>query len=197
MEKHYSKKNDPKRRLRSFLKHTWILIKALVLASIITGAWHIIQAKGIHLPHEDEAIVVGTVTTLGVIYGMFATITMALVSDKWSKVTAAIFKRDKAAFLILRDERLSITHNMVTGIAAFAVLLIMGVMEYHKYSSGFASMSSVSLVMSLIYVGIRDLQDVTKSQWVQECVEASWLTENVNDYFFVKGSSSQSDPGTE
>ena len=156
----------------------------MVPTTITVYIWHCIQAKDIHFAHEDEANLVSALTTLGVIYGMFATVTMVLVSDKWPKTTEAVLKRDESAFLMIRDERLSITFNMITGILAFMVLFIMGGIDYHNYWSGFVSMSSVSLVMCLVYVGVRDLQDITKSLWVRERVPSEWLTKSVDKHFF-------------
>ncbi|MES2059514.1 MAG: hypothetical protein V4438_00620 [Patescibacteria group bacterium] len=176
--KHYSTKDDIKRRLGSFLKHLWIFLRALVPAMIVTLIWGNFEAIDVHFVHEDEAIIIGTIATLGVIYGLLAAITVLIVAERWPKITISVFDHDKRSFLILRDERLAITFNMVTSIDAFFILFIMGGMEYRSPYTGAILMFSVSLVMSMFYVGIRDAQDVSKSQWVRERVPEDWFTEN-------------------
>ena len=182
----YSKKRDPARRWRSFLKHSLILAKALLISSTLTLLWYGVRKRGVHFAHDDEGILNTTITNLGVLYNLFAAVTIALVSDKYPKMSRAVLKNDKEAFLLMRDERLAITMNMITGIMASTLLFMMGGIEYKSAWSGFASMFSISLIMSLIFVGVRDLQDVTRSDWFKERTPKDWLIADIDDEFLKR-----------
>jgi hypothetical protein len=179
----YSKKNDPIRRLRSAGKLLWLMFRSAVLCTLVTGAYAALKFDDKMFIHFDPANLGVDITNLAVLYNLFAAATVALIVEKFPKLSRAVLKREKEEFLLLRDERLSLTLNLITGSVAVILLYAMGCRDNASFISGVAAIGGMSFIMAMIFIGVSDLQDLRRSPWFSERVPADWWTASVDDTF--------------
>jgi hypothetical protein len=182
----YTTKNDPRRIWKSWRKLIWLALRAGFIGAGITLAYAALQSTGVVFIPSGDSILSVDITTWAVLYNLFAAVTVALVVEKYPKLSRAVLKGDKEEFLLLRDERLSLSLNLITGTVALGLLYMMGCRDYASAPAAEVSIGGLSFVMALIFLGVRDLQDFSTNPWFRERVPADWWTASVDEFFLEK-----------
>jgi hypothetical protein len=181
-----SKKDDPRRRLRSIKMHTVFLIKPILVAALVTAAWYQLWTRGIHFSDKDEAIIVGAVIlSLSVVFSAFASAMFPKTLDKFGFLTRSVFKEDWNGFMMMRDERPPIRMNLMLGVTAVSWVFMLSMIHYHGALLGACSMFFVTLCVSTAFFATTELNNPMNSPWFRERVPHEMLTMNVDEYFKV------------
>lgn len=181
----FSKKDDPARRWRSFKRHVLLMLQPSIFAVVITLIWDLILWRNNwHLPKEDEVIfTVPVITTLGVTFGINATISLGATWEKYRKVCVCVLTKDLRGFLILRDERIPIILHLFVAVLSIFVLGLTMFFEYKVEISGVVCVSIMSFVVSLYWFVLPQLEDPVKGAWFVERIPEDWLIIDVDEHF--------------
>jgi len=178
------KKNDPRRKWRSFKRHAALLGKAVALASLITTLWYCCWLRGWHFSEDDKDIQIGaTITTLGVAYSVLVSWILAASHEKYKEVVLAVLKQDKETFLLYRDERMLIAIHVLIGMVSVPLLSMMCMVAYRHALTGAMSVFSVSLVVVAFWLVITLIENPIQSEWFRERIPGDWLTVDIDEHF--------------
>jgi hypothetical protein len=178
------KKNDPKRKWRSFKRHALLLGETVVFASVTTFLWYQVWIRGYHFPEDDKDILIGAIiTTLGVTYGIEVSWILNAIWEKYRKVVICVLEQDKRTFLLYRDERMPIVFHLLIGAVSLPLLCMIGMIAYKHALTGAISIFAVSLVLTLFWIVIAQLENPSKGGWFLERIPKEWLEEDVDKYF--------------
>jgi len=177
------KKNDKRRKWRSFKKNTALFCSAFIVAVIITLAWYVAWINGFHF--ADEIDMSAIITTLGVTYGIIATWVLDAIWDKYKKVVISTLHQDKDEFMLYRDERMPIALHLLIIFISLPLLGMIGMIDYHSVTTGIFSVFAVSFILSLFWIVIKHLEDPSRSAWIAERIPADWLEADVDEHFHL------------
>lgn len=179
-----SKKDDVARKWRSFKRHAFLLLRAFLATILPLFAWYQLRLRGIHFAHEDEMIIIGAViATLGVAYGIMASLVLGSIWEKYKKVVISVLKRDKETFLCYRDERIPIMIHLLLGALSVPLAAMVALLEYTHFWAGVASVFSVSFILALYWIVATELENPAKSPWFAERIPEEWLLVDIDEYF--------------
>jgi ABC-type antimicrobial peptide transport system permease subunit len=177
------KKNDKRRKWRSFKKNATLLSEALLSAMIITAAWYAAWTNGFHFANKTDMSAI--ITTLGVTYGIIATWVLDTIWDKYKKVVISTLHQDKDEFMLYRDERLPIALHLLVIFVSLPLLGMIGMIDYQSVATGIFSVFSISFILSLFWIVIKHLEDPSRSAWIAERIPAEWLKADVDEHFHL------------
>lgn len=184
-----SKKDDIARKWRSFKRHTFILLRAFLATLFPLSLWYQLWLRGIHFGHEDELVIVGAViATLGVAYGIMASLVLGSIWEKYKKVVISVLKKDEETFLCYRDERIPVMIHLLLAALSIPLLVMIGMLEYQHLWSGIAAVFSVSFILFLYWIVATELENPAKSPWFAERIPEKWLETDVDEYFRLANS---------
>ena len=178
-----SKRNDPRRRLRSMRRHTLLMVPPCVVACLSVWGWSWLREHGIHFPIEDEVSLTTAIMSLGGFFAILAAIVMSTIWEKHQKVSICVVKRDRQEFLLYRDERMPIVIHLLLASLALPLVAMVMLLEYTSYWSGFASVAVVSFGITIYWIVATELQDPARSPWFAERIPSEWLTADIDEVF--------------
>lgn len=125
----------------------------------------------------DETIMVGaTIVTLGVFYALMAAFVLAAVWQQWVTVEEAVNSDDKPAFLKHARKRIPGTIKLL--ILIFSTLLLGGFFFLAAFKSAWAgsfSIFAISLILSIYWAVVTDLDDPLTGVWNVSRVPKNWV----------------------
>lgn len=195
--KNLSKKGDVARKWRSFKRHTYILLKAFIVTLFPLLLWYQLRLRGVYFAHEDETIIIGAaIATLGLAYGIMASLVLGSIWEKYKKVVISVLKHDKETFLCYRDERIPVMIHLFLFALSLPLLVMIALLEYRYLWSGIASVFSVSFILSLYWIVATELENPAKSPWFAERIPEEWLNVDVDEYFRLANGAKNNNPET-
>lgn len=190
--KNLSKKNDLARKLRSLRRHTMLLLKAALVTLLPLLLWYQLWSCDIHFGAGDESVIIGaSIATLGLAYGIMASVVLSSIWEKYRKVVISVLRRDEETFLCYRDERMPIMIHLLLAALSLPLLVMIALLPYQHMWSGIASVFSVSFILSLYWIVATELEDPTKSPWFAERIPEAWLSTDIDEYFKLANSLSE------
>jgi len=177
------KKNDKRRKWRSFKKNIALVGGALLSAVVITLTWYAAWTNGFHFANEADMSAI--ITTLGVTYGIIATWVLDTIWDKYKKVVISTLHQNKDEFMLYRDERLPIALHLLVIFISLPLLGMIGMIDYQNIATGIFSVFSVAFILSLFWIIIKHLEDPSRSAWIAERIPADWLEADVDEHFHL------------
>ena len=177
------KKNDTRRKWRSFKKNGALAGVALSTAIMVTALWYAARTRGLHF--GDETDVSSIITTLGVTYGIIATWVIDAIWDKYKKVVVATLHQDKDEFMLYRDERLPIALHLLVALISLPLLGMIGMIDYQSAAVGMCSVFTVSFILALFWIVIRHLENPSRSAWITERIPREWFEADVDEHFHL------------
>ncbi len=178
-----SKRNDPLRKLRSVRRHLTLMIPPCSVACLSVWGWSWLRAHEIHFPIEDEVSLTTAIMSLGGFFAILAAIVMGTIWEKHQKVSVCVVKRDRQEFLLYRDERMPIVIHLLLGSLAVPLVLMVMLLEYTSFWSGFAAVATVSFGITIYWIVATELQDPARSPWFAERIPQEWLTADIDEVF--------------
>jgi hypothetical protein len=164
-----------------------MVLPALLFATVVTLAWSELFTHDIHLEHHGQAkdtdIIGFAIVVQAAIFAIAAAI---LLNGTWERIRALsrhVLKRDRAAFMELREEKMPIPMHIVLHGSGLSILMLLIIAPYSDPLHGAIIIFSTSFVVVLYTVVLRALQDVSKNVWIMNRVPKEWLQLNVDEYF--------------
>ena len=178
------KQGDPGRKWRSFRRHAVLLFKTVFVGAVITGLWYELWSRGYHFSDDDKDVQIGaTITSLGVIYGVFIGWMVTAAKQKYDAVVTAVFEKNKRVYLRYRDERPPIAVHVMIGMLSVPFLGMIGLIAYKHVLMGAMSVFSIAVVLAGFWFVIALLENPTKSAWIDERTPEDWKTADVDAFF--------------
>jgi len=187
--KNLSKKNDLARKMRSFVRHSLLLLRAALVTLLPLLLWYQLWLRDIHFAAEDGSVIISaSIATLGLAYGIMASVVLSSIWEKYRKVVISVLKRDEETFLCYRDERMPIMIHLLLAALSLPLLVMIMLLPYQYLWSGIASVFSVSFILSLYWVVATELENPAKSPWFAERIPEAWLSTDIDEYFKLANS---------
>jgi membrane protein YqaA with SNARE-associated domain len=178
------KKDDPRRKWRSFKRHALLLLKTFSFASATTFLWYEAWVRGYHFSEDDKDALIGAIiTTLGVTYGILVAWLLSVIMEKYGKVVICVLEKDKHTFLLYRDERIPIVFHLLIASVSVPLVGMIGMIAFKHVLTGTISVFAVSFILSLIWLIADQLENPSKGGWFRERIPQDWFDEDVDDFF--------------
>jgi hypothetical protein len=180
------KKNDPKRKWRSFKRHALLLIKTFFFSSATTFLWYEIWIHGYRFAEDDKDVIIGAIImTFGVTYGISLSWIFSGLGETYKTVMVAVLQKDVRTLMMWRDERMPIAVHLSIGIPSLFLLGGIGAVSFRHALTGGISIFTVSFMLIFFWYVARELENPLKGAWFKERVDPSVFTQDVDDYFHL------------
>jgi hypothetical protein len=182
--KKLSKKDDAKRKWGSFVKHSLMLVRPVLITCTVDVLWWWMWSLGISFPkHGPNEMIITVVLVVVVPFGILAAEAIRTAWNKNEQIIDSILPKDEHKFMRYRDEKILIpVHIMLIAFASMTVLLV-GLFHYLDAWVGLVLVSVTTFSFSLVWSIIRELEDPRRSQWVRERVPRQWFEADVDEFF--------------
>jgi hypothetical protein len=186
------KKNDPKRKWRSFKRHVRLLFEATLVSVTVTSAWYQCWIRGWYFPEDDKDIVIGVIIAM-----LLATFTVLLswifpsTWEKYQNFVLIAFTQDKDLFMRLRDEKMPIAFHLLIGAVSVPPIIMIGLVPFRHMSTGVAATLGISFLVTMLWLVLDVIEHPLRSEWIRERIEDSWMTEDVDEYWKTRNASKE------
>ncbi len=187
MKKKLSKKEDWRRRGRSFYRHLLLMMVPFLIAAAAAMIWDRLRERGWVFDKEDEVILTTVILTIGMAYGIAATLVMNTVWGKYRKVMLSVLEKDERTFLKYRDDRMPIVLHLFLASLSLPLISMIMAFPFRGEWSGRISIFFIAFILSLYWVALAQLEDPARSAWLAERVPEEWLKEDVDKFFGFEG----------
>ncbi len=184
MKKTPLKKDDARRKWRSFKKNAGVLLRPFILAILTTGLWAKLHPYGYHFHHEDTSVLTeGGIATLAVLFGLIAAVVLNAIWERYRQIVVAVLKKDRETFLLYRDERIPIMLHLLLLSFSLPLWCIIVALEYRSLWSGSAVVFAVTFSLALFWVVATELENPAQSPWFAERIPQDWLKVDIDKHF--------------
>jgi hypothetical protein len=178
------KKNNPKRKWRSFKRHALLLFEATSASVTATTIWYQCWVRGWYFSEDDKEIVVGVI--IAMILAMFTVLMSWIFPSTWEKYQSFVliaFTKDKDLFMRLRDERMPIAFHLLIGGVSVPPIVMIAFVPYKHMITGMATMLLTSFMIIMLWLVLNLIEHPLKSEWIRERIDDAWMTEDVDEYW--------------
>jgi hypothetical protein len=171
-------------------RHLPIILKPLIWAGSLSLIWLLVlKPAGIGFSKEAENPLLFIVLPLvSFIYVIFAGIAISSVFDEYKELSRAVVSKDKAHFLIHRDEQIPIVMHILLWVPSSLLILTTLLFSYANDVVGFFTIFSVVFIVVTAWVVCVDLDDYMKGIWFKERIPKDWIEEDIEKFFNNKKS---------
>ena len=178
---------NPKRgwasRLASLRRNVFLMIPPLVLAGLMTAAWYQFFSRGWHLPDTVKEMLGTAIVVQAAIFAIAAAMVLNGTWERLRTLSRHVLVRNQRGFMEIRDEKMPISMHLVLAASGLSVLLLLSAAHYPNVWSGAMVVFSTWFVMSLYFMVVAALQNVTSSVWIVNRVPDEWLALDVDEFF--------------
>jgi hypothetical protein len=178
---------NPKRgwasRMVSLRRNLFLVLPPAVIAAVMTAAWYQFFRRGLHLPESVKEMLGTAIVVQAAIFAIAAAM---VLNGTWERVRALsrhVLIRNQRGFMEIRDEKMPIPMHLVLAASGLSVLVLLGAAPYPDAWSGGIIVSSTWFVMSLYFMIVASLQNITSSVWIANRVPKDWLETEVDKFF--------------
>lgn len=148
--------------------------KPLGIALVCTALWLVLRLwLGTYLSGDEGVMAGATIAFLAIAYALFAGFLFVTVWGQWNAVEDAVRTKNLEKFTELKDKRIPPTVKFL--LVIFSALLVGAffLLSFQHLLTGSFAIFSVSLVVSLYWAVIMDLDDPFNGIWNVE-VPSDW-----------------------
>jgi len=178
---------NPKRgwksRLKSLQHNSLLILLPLAIAAVMTWAWYQFFKRGCHLPEQAKEMVGTAVVVQAAIFAIAAAMVLNGTWERVQKLSRYVLTGDQRSFMEIRDEKMPIPMHLVLAGSGLSVLVLLSAAPYPDKYSGGIIVFLTWFAMSLYFMVVSALQNITKSVWFRNRVPKAWFTEDVDVAF--------------
>jgi hypothetical protein len=163
-------------------RHAPMILKSATVGLLLMIVWNFMQKAGDYLEKSDLPMTT-VLPLLGIFYALFASNILGSTNDKYREVSYSVVRKDKAKFLQLRDEKISIMWHVFLGSLAIMIQLFVMLIKYENVATGRLCVFSLGFFFTLTAIVALELDDPIRSVWFQKKIDPDWLTANVDEFF--------------
>jgi hypothetical protein len=178
---------NPKRgwrsRLASLRRNFLLLLLPLLFAAVMTWAWVQFYPPGWHLPDGAKEMVGTAVVVQAAIFAVAAAMLLDGTWKRVQKLSRHVLAGDQRAFMLLRDEKMPIPMHLVLLGSGLSLIVLLSAAPYPDACSGALILFLTWFALSLYFMVVSALQNITASVWFTNRVPKLWLEEEVDKAF--------------
>lgn len=166
-----------------------VILYPLVVSGLAVLAWKfLLKDNGLYFSADAEApILYMIIPPVGFIYVIFASLAVNSVFDKFKRLRQSVTRKDIAEYITYRDQQLPVLMHFLVAIPSLVLLFIVVTYQYNDLSAGIATVFLVTLVISLTWMVIYQLDNDHKKPARRTHAPSHWHTTQAEDYFKEEG----------
>jgi hypothetical protein len=178
---------NPKRgwrsRLASLRRNSLLLLLPLAAASVMTLAWYQFYPLRWHLPETAKEMVGTAVVVQAAIFAIAAAMVLDGTWKRVQKLSRYVLAGDQRAFMLIRDEKMPIPMHLVLLGSGLSLIVLLSAAPYPDACSGALILFLTWFALTLYFMVVSALQNITASVWFTNRVPKLWLEEEVDKAF--------------
>lgn len=161
------------------LRHTGILLAPFVIAAVAAALWRWgLYEHGIYFSQEAETPFLYLIMPLvGFVYVIFASLAVNAVLARYQKLLRSVHRKDMAAYLDHHEQQLPGLMRGLVAVPSIILLLLAALYQYTDVTAGIASVYTVTLVVTLTWLVISELDTVHRRAYFKHITPSHWHKE--------------------
>ena len=161
------------------IRTTGVLVAPFILASIITLVWRYgLYEHGLYFSQEAETPFLYMIMPLvGFIYVIFASLAVSAALARYQRLLRSVRRDDKGAYLDHHQQQLPGLMRGLVAIPSVILLLLALLYQYGDIYAGIASVYTVTVVVSLTWFVISELDTVHRRRYFKAMTPPHWHKE--------------------
>jgi hypothetical protein len=170
---------------RKTVQYAWVLLKAVIIGILAVVLWRWgLYAHGYYFNTEAELpIFYMIIPPVGFIYVIFASLAVNSVFEQYKIIQRSVVRNDLDTYLEHRDERLPGLMHILVSVPSVVLLFLVMTYQYIDKTIGIVAVFSVTLVISLTWLVIVELDNVPRRYHFKKKVPEKWHEKDPKDHF--------------
>lgn len=187
MEKH--KKAQASRNTRFAI----ILMLPFLIAIIVSSLWAwLLYNNNINFSEEASTPFLYMIMPLvGFVYVIFAGMAVTASLNRYKRLMRSVVRKDVSTYLEDRDQPLPFLLRGLVAIPSLVLMFLALLFKYADFPGGFASVFIVTVLVSLTWLVIVELDTVHHRRYFKNDIPQHWHKKSAQDYFTSDETQSQ------
>jgi hypothetical protein len=172
--------NEAKVMLRTIYDYAWIIIRVGAVSLLGGTTWSVSQYFQHQMSvHDAEVVQIVLITGFFFFHTTMAATVMAGVLKRYNLVRLALINKDRQAF---EAQRAIILPGFIKFLlATFSTVIVYWFSRIHfeSWQTGFMTATTLTLMLSLYWVVLTELDDPVDSPWFHHQAPSDWLCDDV------------------
>lgn len=164
---------------RKTLRYTGVLLAPFVVAAIVAVVWRYgLHQHGLYFSQEAETPFLYMIMPLvGFIYVIFASLAVNTALARYQRLLRSVGRNDMNTYLDHHDQQLPGLMRGLVAIPSVILLLLALLYQYADVYAGVLSVYTVTVVVSLTWFVISELDTVHRRTYFKAITPAHWRKE--------------------
>lgn len=170
------------------VRHIAVVVKPVIISVAAVLFWKfLLYNNGFYFNVEAEnPILYMIIPPVGFIYVIFASLAVNSVFEKHKHITRSVVRKDIDAYLERRDQRLPTLMHILIAMPSLILLFLAMTYHYVDYHAGVTAVFAVTLVVSLTWLVIYELDNTHQRPHFKKKTPAHWHEKKPEDHFQEK-----------
>lgn len=161
-----------------------IVYPLLISILAVLGWFYLLKENGLYFSAEAETPVLYMILPpVGFIYVIFASLAINSVFDKYKQLHKSITRKDLKEYVTLRDQHLPVLMYILVAVPSLVLLFLVATYQYSDVAAGMASVFLVTLVVSLTWTVIYELDNDHRRPHTKKRTPSDWHEIESEDFF--------------
>jgi small-conductance mechanosensitive channel len=120
---------------------------------------------------------------VGFVYVIFASIAVSAAFERYKQLMRSVVRNDLGLYLEHRDQQLPALMRILVAIPSLILLSLALMYQYADFWAGILSVFTVTIVISLTWTVITELDTTHKRLYFKATAPSHWHTQSTKDYF--------------
>lgn len=139
-------------------------------------------------PEAETPFLYMIIPLVGFVYVIFASLAVSSAFENYKQIARSVVRKDLDVYLERRGQRLPILMRILVGMPSLILLFLALMYQYADFPAGVASVFLITLVISLTWVVINELDNTHKRSYFKINVPSHWHTKKAETHFKEKTS---------
>lgn len=170
---------------RKTIQYAWVLLKATIIGLLAVLLWRYgLYSNGYYFDTAAELpIFYMIIPPVGFIYVIFASLAVNSVFEQYKIIQRSVVRRDLDTYLEHRDERLPGLMHILVSVPSVILLFLVMTYQYLDATIGIVAVFSVTIVISLTWLVIVELDNVPRRYHFKKKVPEKWHEKSAKEHF--------------
>lgn len=158
-------------------RYLGVIIYPFIVSVLCVLLWQVLRSNGIYFSAEAETpILYVIIPPVGFIYVIFASLAVNSVFDKYKEINQSIVRKDIKEYIARRDQRLPALMHLLVSVPSLVLLFLVITYNYSDFYGGMASVFLVTLVISITWMVINELDNDHQRPHAKARIPSHWHT---------------------
>lgn len=159
------------------LRHTGVLLLPFIIAALVVAIWRWgLYKHGLYFSEEAETPFLYMIMPLvGFVYVIFASIAVGTALNRYQLLLRSVNRKDMESYL---DHHAQPLPGIMRGLVAIPSVILLSLAVLYQYAdvyAGAVSVFTVTVVVTLTWLVISELDTVHRREYFKKTVPSHWL----------------------